>query len=154
MDIDEDQSLPAEPIPSEASVSAEHEPNSSSLPLRPGTAYLSQNLLEPPRHEAPVGGYHSQPLNRSWSAQDPRSSSSQSLLPLRSSNGIDGRKTLLLIYIHGFMGSEMSFLSFPAHIHNLTSSLLAETHVVYTKIYPKYRSRKAIEFARDDFSNW
>ncbi|TKA69169.1 hypothetical protein B0A49_04614 [Cryomyces minteri] len=31
---------------------------------------------------------------------------------------------------------------------------LAETHVVHTKIYPKYKSRRAIEFARDDFSKW
>ena len=31
---------------------------------------------------------------------------------------------------------------------------LAESHVVHTKIYPRYKSRKAIEFATDDFSNW
>jgi len=64
------------------------------------------------------------------------------------------RRTLLLIYIHGFMGKETSFQSFPAHIHNLLSITLAETHAVHTKIYPRYKSRKAIEFARDDFSKW
>lgn len=83
---------------------------------------------------------------------DPRSSSMHSLVPSESSR--DGRRTLLLIYIHGFMGNETSFQSFPAHVHNLLAMTLAETHVVHTKIYPKYKSRRAIEFARDDFSDW
>ena len=29
-----------------------------------------------------------------------------------------------------------------------------ESHVVYTKIYPRYKSRKNISFARDDLSKW
>ena len=64
------------------------------------------------------------------------------------------KRTLLLIYIHGFMGNEASFKSFPAHVHNLLTISLEETHVVHTKIYPRYKSRKAIDFARDDFSTW
>lgn len=87
-----------------------------------------------------------------WRSQDPRSSSTQSLRPSESAR--DGRRTLLLIYIHGFMGNEMSFQSFPAHVHNLLNILVSETHVLHTKIYPRYKSRKAIEFARDDFSQW
>ena len=83
---------------------------------------------------------------------DPRSSSMHSLLPA-DSNG-DGRRRLLLVYIHGFMGNETSFRSFPAHVHNLLTVSLADTHVVHTKIYPRYKSRKAIDYARDDFSNW
>jgi len=59
-----------------------------------------------------------------------------------------------LVYIHGFMGNETSFQSFPAHVHNLVTVKLAESHVVHTKIYPKYKSRKQIEFARDAFSEW
>ncbi len=59
-----------------------------------------------------------------------------------------------MIYIHGFMGNETSFGSFPAHVHNVVTAILAETHVVHTKLYPKYKSRKAIEYARDDFSRW
>ncbi|PQE11994.1 catalytic protein [Rutstroemia sp. NJR-2017a BVV2] len=41
-----------------------------------------------------------------------------------------------------------------AHVHNLLTIALVETHVVHTKIYPRYKSRKAINFARDDFSTW
>jgi hypothetical protein len=76
----------------------------------------------------------------------------QSLLPVESSSGL--RRTLLLVYVHGFVGNDMSFGSFPAHVHNLITSYLAETHVVHTKIYPRYKSRKNISYARDDFSNW
>ena len=58
------------------------------------------------------------------------------------------------MYIHGFMGNETSFQSFPAHVHNLVTVRLEGSHVVHTKVYPKYKSRKAIEFARDAFSEW
>lgn len=91
-------------------------------------------------------------ISEQWRSHDPRSSSTHSLVP--SESGRDGRRTLLLIYIHGFMGNETSFQSFPAHVHNLLTITLAETHVVHTKIYPRYKSRKAIDFARDDFSIW
>lgn len=77
----------------------------------------------------------------------------QSLVPVPESEHA-GRRTLLLIYIHGFMGDETSFQSLPAHVHNLVTVTLADTHVVHTKIYPKYKSRRAVEFARDDFSKW
>ena len=89
----------------------------------------------------------------SLAANDPRSSSTQSLVPSRSIDQAD-RRRLLLIYIHGFMGDETSFQSFPAHVHNLVAALVADSHVVHTKLYPRYRSRKSIEFARDDFSRW
>ena len=95
--------------------------------------------------------YNTQPLDRSWSSQDPRSSSVQSLLPVGAG---PGKRTLLLIYIHGFRGKETTFKSFPAHVHNLVAVLIAETHVVHTKIYPAYRSRDKLESARDDFSHW
>ena len=85
-------------------------------------------------------------------SSDLRSSSTQSLVP--SETGRQGRRTLLNIFIHGFLGNEESFQNFPAHIHNLLTAALAETHVVHTKIYPRYKSRKAIDFARDDFGVW
>ncbi|KAK5173880.1 uncharacterized protein LTR77_002561 [Saxophila tyrrhenica] len=88
-----------------------------------------------------------------WSTQDQRTSSTQSLVPSES-NEQKERRRLLLIYIHGFMGNETSFRSFPAHVHHLLTVLLAETHVVHTKIYPRYRSKRNITFARDDFSKW
>lgn len=64
------------------------------------------------------------------------------------------RRKLLLIYIHGFLGSEESFRAFPAHVHSLISVLLAETHVVHSKIYPRYKSKQYIRVARDGFSKW
>ncbi|KAK4507618.1 hypothetical protein PRZ48_001353 [Zasmidium cellare] len=83
---------------------------------------------------------------------DPRSSSQQSLAPEPGEQ--NQRRKLLLIYIHGFMGNETSFRSFPAHLHNLLAVLLEETHVIHTKIYPRYRSKGHISHARDDFSKW
>ncbi|KAF1967139.1 hypothetical protein BU23DRAFT_484380 [Bimuria novae-zelandiae CBS 107.79] len=86
-------------------------------------------------------------------SHDPRSSLEKSSgLPREEDRA--GRRRLLLVYVHGFMGDETSFRHFPAHVHNLVSITLAESHVVHTKVYPKYRSRYALEVARDDFSNW
>lgn len=113
----------------------------------------------PPREGEPPPAYSllnegERNLNPSdqWQSGDPRSSSTQSLVPPEAEK--NGRRTLLLIYIHGFMGNETSFQSFPAHVHNLLSITLSETHIVHTKLYPRYKSRKAIEFARNDFSKW
>ena len=122
-------------------------------PLPPRVDPNSQtSFADPPPYTENGPVFYSQPLTHSWSAQDPRSSSTQSLVPEHSST--KDKRRLLLVYIHGFMGNETSFQSFPAHIHNLVTVKLAETHQVHTKIYPKYKSRKAIENARDDFSNW
>ena len=131
-----------------------HQPGGAPPPLPPreGPTLLSPDSQEPPPYVNAVYGYQHQPLTHSWSGQDPREQSTESLLP--SSTGGDGRRTLLLIYIHGFLGNETSFQSFPAHVHNAVTSKLVDTHVVHTKIYPRYKSRKAIEYARDDFSNW
>jgi hypothetical protein len=100
------------------------------------------------KHSHPYGTRHGE----QWSGQDPRSSSMQSLRPIESAGA--NRRTLLLVYIHGFMGNETSFKSFPAHVHNLLAVTMSESHVIHSKIYPRYRSRKPIEHARDDFSNW
>ncbi|KAL7790823.1 hypothetical protein V8C37DRAFT_383323 [Trichoderma ceciliae] len=85
-------------------------------------------------------------------SKDPRTSPSQSLAPSRSDSG--ARRTLLLVYIHGFYGNDQSFQSFPAHIHNFLHEALPETHVVHSKIYPRYKTYKAIDVARDNFSAW
>ena len=148
-----DQSFPGEtirPEPPDESL-GNHASRAPALPPRHSSRlspYSTPRL--PPISDEAYPGYHSQPLDWSWAAQDPRATSTESLVPRER----DERRTLLLIYIHGFMGNETSFQSFPAHVHNLATSLLADTHVVHTKIYPRYRSRKAIEFARDAFSNW
>lgn len=90
--------------------------------------------------------------NSGLTRNDPRSSSQESLVPAQGEQS--ERRKLLLVYIHGFMGNETSFRSFPAHVHSLLAVLLAETHVVHTKIYPRYRSRGNITVARDSFSDW
>ncbi len=79
----------------------------------------------------------------------------QSLVPdPASQNPTSIRRRLLLVYIHGFMGNETSFRSFPAHVHNLVAVTLSDSHVVHTKIYPRYLSRNAIQEARDRFAAW
>lgn len=112
----------------------------------------SPNMAPPPYSEFATEEQKQSTISEQWRSNDPRSSSMHSLVPSESTRG--GRRKLLLIYIHGFMGNETSFQSFPAHVHNLLTMTLAETHVVHTKIYPRYKSRRAIEFARDDFSTW
>lgn len=87
------------------------------------------------------------------SDRDPRVCSTVSLRPTPSTRAALQRR-LLLIYIHGFLGSEQSFGSFPADIHYSLVTRLAESHAVHTKVYPRYRSRRPISFARDDFSEW
>ena len=52
------------------------------------------------------------------------------------------------------MGNNTSFRSFPAHVHNLLKELLAATHSVHTKIYPRYKTYKAIDVATENFSTW
>lgn len=105
----------------------------------------------PPSYAESASGCSSQSLSAPWAFHDPRSSSTQSLLPTEPGNG---KRNLLLIYIHGFLGNDESFHSFPAHVHNIVVQSLAETHVVHTKIYPRYKSRKVIEYSRNEFSNW
>jgi hypothetical protein len=117
------------------------------LPPRGDSAYSTTSFYAPPPYNSD-DARRSQLISEQWRSNDPRSSSTHSLVPSESGRG--GRRTLLLIFIHGFMGNETSFQSFPAHLHNLLSITLAET----TKIYPRYKSRKAIDFARDDFSRW
>ncbi|CAG7935797.1 unnamed protein product [Penicillium nalgiovense] len=64
------------------------------------------------------------------------------------------KRRLLLIYIHGFMGSEASFLDLPLHVHDLLTVSLAESHVVYTRMYPRYKSQGEMQVAVNQFSAW
>lgn len=120
------------------------------LPPRDTSSYATPTPAPPPYNVDDAK--RSALISEQWRSRDPRSSSTHSLVPSESAR--NGRRTLLLVFIHGFMGNETSFQSFPAHVHNLLTITLSETHIVHTKIYPRYKSRKAIEFARDDFSNW
>ncbi|KAK0742265.1 hypothetical protein B0T21DRAFT_271434, partial [Apiosordaria backusii] len=91
--------------------------------------------------------------------RDPRMSSTQSLVSSTAGitmeeHGQPKRRRLLLIYIHGFMGNDSSFRSFPAHVHAFLKETLAKTHVIHTKIYPRYKTYKSIEVACENFSKW
>ncbi len=88
-----------------------------------------------------------------WKTGDPRTSSTQSLVSPSAGDG-GPKRTLLIIYVHGFMGNDSSFRSFPAHVHNFLRDALAETHLIHSKIYPRYKTYKAIDVARDNFSRW
>lgn len=114
-------------------------PRKNTIHLTPHTHYAANSNVD-------------HPYSGGTGLDDPRTSSLQSLRPVESAG--PNRRKLLLIYIHGFMGTETSFKSFPAHVHNLLSMTLSESHVVHTKIYPRYQSRKNISYARDAFSNW
>jgi hypothetical protein len=65
-----------------------------------------------------------------------------------------GKRRLLLIYIHGFLGSEDSFYQLPRKVHDLLTVSMAQTHVVYSKIYPRYKTRGPLQDARDSISQW
>jgi pimeloyl-ACP methyl ester carboxylesterase len=112
---------------------------------------MSQRSLSPPKLEVPgssSGGGHG------LYALDPRSSSTQSLAPSLPEDGDPARRKLLLIYVHGYMGNDRSFQSFPSHVHHYLKTALAETHVIHSKIYPRYKTYKHLEVARDNFSRW
>lgn len=137
-----------------SSIIRSEDPLPSHPPWRRETNHLTPDHR--PRSTSPLRkqshSYGPPPPNEQWSGEDPRSSSMQSLRPVESAG--PSRRTLLVVYIHGFMGNEASFKSFPAHVHNVLTVTLSESHVIHSKIYPRYRSRKPIEYARDDFSNW
>lgn len=123
-------------------------------PLPPRQLPAPSTSTAPPQYEdgpldpAVVGIGYSGKLH----ASDPRASSSQSLIaPAYES---DTRRSLLVIYIHGFYGNDQSFRSFPAHVHAFLTELLSETHIVHSKIYPRYKTYRAIQVARDNFSTW
>ncbi|KAI0101566.1 hypothetical protein GGR51DRAFT_530141 [Nemania sp. FL0031] len=85
---------------------------------------------------------------------DPRASSTQSLTPSLPEYEEIERRKLLVIYVHGFMGNDTSFQSFPAHVHKYLKLALSDSHVVHSKIYPRYKTYKSIDVARDNFSTW
>ncbi|KAL8914365.1 MAG: hypothetical protein Q9171_000995 [Xanthocarpia ochracea] len=92
-----------------------------------------------------------------YTEDEPSTSKAVPALPSRQSAAVgpsnnDSRKKLLLIYIHGFTGNETSFQRFPTDVHDLISKQLVATYTVQSIVYPKYKSRKKIDFARDEFS--
>ncbi|PWW78682.1 hypothetical protein C7212DRAFT_350104 [Tuber magnatum] len=56
-----------------------------------------------------------------------------------------GKWKLLLIHIHGFVGNQTRFQSFPAHLHNLLSVTLNDLGWgIHTKVYAKLMTRHNI----------
>ncbi|KAF4955553.1 hypothetical protein FGADI_4527 [Fusarium gaditjirri] len=137
------------PIPPRKPVNS---PTSAIYQTPPSAASLSTSTPGSYMHNLPAGP---------WFGPDPRSSSTQSLLPDTSRDSQTatpadylGRRKLLIIYIHGFLGNDQSFRSFPAHVHALLANLLAESHVIHSKIYPRYKTYRSVGVARDNFSEW
>jgi pimeloyl-ACP methyl ester carboxylesterase len=64
------------------------------------------------------------------------------------------KRRLLVIYIHGFCGSEESFGQFPSHVHSFLKQAVGDTYVVYSKIYPQYETRNSMNIAVENFSRW
>ncbi|KAL6910818.1 hypothetical protein GGI43DRAFT_24718 [Trichoderma evansii] len=134
--------------------------DASQLPPPPPLPPRDSPQLPPPPPYSAVdesqgslnSGQENRPGGSILDSKVPRPSSSQSLAPSRSD--LDGRRTLLLVYIHGFYGNDQSFQSFPGHVHNVLRDALSETHAVYSKVYPRYKTYKPIEVARDNFSAW
>lgn len=97
------------------------------------------------------------PPTSQWLAVDPRSSSTQSLVPSVTDSdgdaGRSGRRRLLVVYIHGYQGNDASFRQFPFHVHQYLKHVL-HTHVIHTKIYPRYKTYRSIELATENFSTW
>ncbi|KAI0875511.1 hypothetical protein GGS24DRAFT_454895 [Hypoxylon argillaceum] len=99
---------------------------------------------------------HSNPAKSPFGGlyNDPRTSSTQSLTPSLPEYEEVERRKLLVVYVHGFMGNDTSFQSFPAHVHRYLKLALFDSHVVHSKVYPRYKTYKAIDVARDNFSTW
>ncbi|KAF4120485.1 PGAP1-like protein [Geosmithia morbida] len=140
----------SKPSPSAPAASATAPAASASGPLPPP----SPSLLDQKR--APSNSPYSNPPPSSHLGPDPRSSSSQSLItrPEADTDVSYARRTLLLVYIHGFYGNAQSFQSFPYHVHSYLRTTLKYSHTLHSKIYPRYKTYRAIEVARDNFSQW
>lgn len=118
---------------------------------RPSTRPQPHNPADRSRLPPPITASRSNVVVHRWRFFGRRDTSTHVVVPVKSTAR---KRDLLLIFIHGFLGDETTFQSFPEHLHNILSVSLRKSHVVQTKIYPRYKSRKAIEVARDEFSNW
>ncbi|OBT65207.1 hypothetical protein VE03_04723 [Pseudogymnoascus sp. 23342-1-I1] len=63
------------------------------------------------------------------------------------------KKTLLLVFIHGFKGDDKTFSSFPKHLTTLLSPSLPNTNIV-PLVYPAYETRGDLAAAVASFRTW
>ncbi|KAI9478616.1 MAG: hypothetical protein EXX96DRAFT_571564 [Benjaminiella poitrasii] len=65
---------------------------------------------------------------------------------------MDHLDRLLLVFVHGFRGTDTSFKDFPNKLRiNLTNTVKAEVHVL---IYPSYKTAGDLRVAVENFSSW
>ncbi|KAL7272263.1 hypothetical protein RUND412_004939 [Rhizina undulata] len=139
-------------------------PYSNPPPLPPRNP-TTRSVEQFSQHRQPPQSYFSPSSDRSnFFYDDPRTSSQASLPPAQAiadPSSVHRKRTLMLIYIHGFMGDETSFQSFPVHVHNLLTVTLGsedendtEGYLVHTKVYPKFKTRHNISVATEKFSVW
>ncbi|RDW76637.1 esterase/lipase family protein [Aspergillus mulundensis] len=63
------------------------------------------------------------------------------------------KKTLLLVFIHGFKGGDDTFGDFPRHLQALLSSKLPSISVA-TLVYPKYETRGSLQESVSALREW
>ncbi|KAL4978368.1 hypothetical protein BDW66DRAFT_18689 [Aspergillus desertorum] len=63
------------------------------------------------------------------------------------------RKTLLLVFVHGFKGGDDTFGDFPQHLKALLSRKLPAVTVA-TLVYPKYETRGSLHDSVSAFREW
>ncbi|KAF4551107.1 Hypothetical protein D9617_14g075630 [Elsinoe fawcettii] len=63
------------------------------------------------------------------------------------------RKTLLLVFIHGFKGGDDTFEKFPEHLRVLVSDLLPRIDVL-SVVYPKFETRGELHDSVAKFKEW
>ncbi|KAL2158172.1 hypothetical protein VTH06DRAFT_4740 [Thermothelomyces fergusii] len=63
------------------------------------------------------------------------------------------KRILLLVFIHGFKGTDFTFGDFPTHLRDTVANNLPD-HVVETVIHPKYETRGELAQSVAAFSEW
>ncbi|EAW07640.1 esterase/lipase family protein [Aspergillus clavatus NRRL 1] len=70
-----------------------------------------------------------------------------------STQGPNMKKTLLLVFIHGFKGDDDTFANFPDSLRSLVARALPTVQVA-TAVYPKYETRGVLKECVGRFREW
>lgn len=63
------------------------------------------------------------------------------------------RKTLLLVFLHGFKGGDDTFEKFPEHLRVLIADILPKINVL-SVVYPRYETRGELNDCVARFKEW
>jgi hypothetical protein len=63
------------------------------------------------------------------------------------------KKTVLLVFIHGFKGGDDTFDRFPPHLQALLSHALPAFNIVQIR-YPRFETRGDLKEAVANFKDW